>query len=141
MAQLPVRVNTQTSLFPLLSELQGATVIDARGDQTYIPNVNPSDNAGPVDRGNPQIFYCHNVMPSTYGLQSIAFRKRFNGDPSNKFQKIKLIVQTTDKLRTYIALDWELSQTVKVLRQDGTWSQPIGAPTGLQKRNQISIAT
>lgn len=141
MAQLPVRVNTQTSLFPLLSELQGATVIDARGDQTYIPSVNPADNAGPVDRGNPQIFYCHNVMPSTYGLQSIGFKKIYEGEEQNRFQKIKLLVASTDKVRTYVALDYESEKTIKVLRQDGTWSIPTGAPTGLTKDNQISIAT
>lgn len=141
MAQINTRVNTQTSLWPLLSQLQGSTLIDSRGDQTFIPNVNPSDQAGPVDRGNPQVYYCHNVMPSTYGLQSINFKQVYPGDPSNKFQKIKLITQTTDLFRTYIALDWELGKTVKILQQNGSWAQPVNAPTGLERFNQVSIAT
>lgn len=141
MAQIDTRVNTQTSLFPLLSQLQGSTLIDSRGDQTFIPNVNPADQTGPVDRGNPQIFYCENVMPSTYGLQSINFETKVAGDSSNKFQKVKFITQSTDKARTYIALDYELAQTVKVLMPNNTWLAPGGAPTGLTQANQISVAT
>ena len=141
MAQINTRVNTQTSLWPLLSQLQGSTLIDSRGDQTFIPNVNPSDQAGPVDRGNPQIYYCHNVMPSTYGLQSINFKQVYPGDPSNKFQKIKLVVRSSDGARTYIALDWELSRTVKMLMPDGSWLPPGNAPTNLEFFNQVSIAT
>lgn len=141
MAQISSRVNTQTSLWPLLSQLQGSTMIDSRGDQTFIPNVNPSDQTGPVDRGNPQIYYCENVMPSTYGLQSINFKTKYPGDPSNKFQKIKLITQSTDGARTYIALDWELAQTVKILQPSGAWAAPVNAPTGLTQFNQISVGT
>lgn len=77
MAQIPFRANLQTMFFPLLSELGGRTIIVPQVDQTYIPNVS-AEGQSPVDRGNPQIFYCHNVMPSTTGWQSIGFNTAFS---------------------------------------------------------------
>jgi hypothetical protein len=63
--------------FPLLSDLSGRTVINPQADQTYARFVS-SDGQAPIDTGVAQIFYCHNVMPSTQGWQSIHFNKVFN---------------------------------------------------------------
>lgn len=72
MAQIPYRANLQSMTFPLLSELSGRTVINPQADNTYARFVS-SDGQSPIDTGIPQIFYCHNVMPATYGWQSIRF--------------------------------------------------------------------
>lgn len=77
MAQIPFRANLQTMFFPLLSDLSGRTIIVPQADQTYIPNVS-AEGQSPVDRGNPQIFYCHNVMPSTTGWQSVGFNLAYS---------------------------------------------------------------
>lgn len=76
MAQIPYRANLQSMTFPLLSELSGRTVINPQADNTYTRFVS-SDGQSPVDTGIPQIFYCHNVMPSTYGWQSITYTDRY----------------------------------------------------------------
>lgn len=76
MAQFPFRGNLQTMAFPLLSKLSGMTVIDPKADQTFVPNLS-TDGAVPVDRGAPQAYYAHNVMPSTYGWQSVGYVNTF----------------------------------------------------------------
>lgn len=81
MAQYPYRANLQSMSFPMLTELAGRTVIDPSIDQTFIPGVSPSveNTTVPVDRGFPQIFYAHNVMPSTQGYQSIGYDEVYSG--------------------------------------------------------------
>lgn len=76
MSQIPYRANLQSMTFPLLSELSGRTVINPQADNTYARFVS-SDGQSPIDTGIPQIFYCHNVMPSTYGWQSIRFNTEY----------------------------------------------------------------
>lgn len=72
MAQIPYRANLQSMTFPMLSELSGRTIINPQADNTYARFVS-SDGQAPIDTGIPQIMYCHNVMPSTYGWQSIRY--------------------------------------------------------------------
>lgn len=77
MSQIPYRANLQSMTFPLLSELSGRTIINPQIDNTYARYVS-SDGQAPIDTGIPQIFYCHNVMPSTYGWQSIRFNTAYS---------------------------------------------------------------
>lgn len=85
MAQIPFRANLQTMTFPLLSELSGRTVIVPGQDQTFVPGVSVPSTAAegnsqvPADRGVPQIYYAHNVMPSTYGYQSVGYDTLYTG--------------------------------------------------------------
>lgn len=74
MAQIPFRGNTQQMAFPLLSKLSSRTVIDQGIDQTYIQKVSAEESV-PTDRGTPGAYYCHNIMPSTYGWQSVGYTK------------------------------------------------------------------
>lgn len=83
MSQTPFRANLQTMTFPLLSELSGQTVIVPGQDQTYVPGVSVTTNDPliqvPTDRGIAQIYYAHNVMPSTYGYQSVGYDLVYTG--------------------------------------------------------------
>lgn len=93
MAQIPYRANLQSMTFPMLSELSGRTIINPQADNTYARFVS-SDGQAPVDTGVPQIFYCHNVMPATYGWQSIRYNKVFNPPvPSDglDFENVRLV--------------------------------------------------
>lgn len=76
MPQIPYRGNLQSLAFPLLSSLSGRTVIDQGSDQTYYPQVS-TDGGVPIDRGIPQAIYAHNVMPSTFGWQSVGYKDAF----------------------------------------------------------------
>ena len=73
MAQFNFRSNLQAATFPLLSELNSRTIIVPQNDQTYIPGVNPDSKTVPLDRGVSGIIYAHNIMPSTYGWQSVSY--------------------------------------------------------------------
>lgn len=73
MTQITFRGNMQSMTFPLLSTQSSATVIDSRADHTYVPRVNAEGNI-PADRGLPGAFFCENIMPSTYGWQSVGYK-------------------------------------------------------------------
>tara|TARA_R110000764_G_scaffold58467_5_gene127113 strand:- start:6208 stop:7722 length:1515 start_codon:yes stop_codon:yes gene_type:complete len=60
MAQRFVSLNLQDTVFPMLSEQQGRTVLIA-GDS--VPNKN-------LQVG---VTYCHNVMPTDYGMNSVGY--------------------------------------------------------------------
>lgn len=81
MAQIPFRANTQSMAFPLLSELSGRTIVVPQQDQTFVPGLSPGSDQTqvPVDRGAPALYYCHNVMPSTYGWQSVGYDIAYSG--------------------------------------------------------------
>lgn len=73
MAVQTSRFNLSASQFPLLSELQGRTVIVGTHDQNYTPgqSLNPGADVGEV--GIPQLYYAHNVLPTPQGYQSVGY--------------------------------------------------------------------
>lgn len=114
MAQIPYRANLQSTEFPLRFSEAGRTIIDAGADQTFVPNVNASGQL-PVDRGVAQALYAHNVLPTTYGWQSIGFQEVFlahNSGSGIEFQQAHFIqcaqidagVVVPQSNRTYIAI-------------------------------------
>lgn len=143
MTQTTYRVMTQSAVMPLLSSLSGRTVQIPQYDQTYVPGINPDGSMTPTDKGIAQIYYAHNVMPSTYGYQSIAYRLLFvgNTDHGVYLDSNKLIQATTDGLNAYIAIDTKINKTVLVLQDNGSWGIPNNAPTDLTPLNQVSTAT
>lgn len=122
MAQIPFRGNLQTTAFPLLSHLAGPTVIDSRGDQTFVPNVSSSGEI-PLDRGVPQLFYCHNIMPSIYGLQSVNFQQVFAAPASaTVFDEAQLVFATRGTIeptptgfRSYVAIGKDIGLATNAL--------------------------
>lgn len=92
MSQIPYRANLQSMTFPLLSELSGRTIINPQTDQTYARFVS-SDGQSPTDTGVAQLLYCHNVMPSTQGWQSVHYNQVFQSPPGEltaDFESAKL---------------------------------------------------
>lgn len=72
MAQYPYRANLNSQSFPMLSRLQGQTVIVRGQDGNYIPSVYPKADAA-KDVGIPQVYYCHNVLPTLQGYSAVGF--------------------------------------------------------------------
>lgn len=72
MAQIVYRGNLAAAKFPFVSLNQGRTIIVPQYDNVYVPVV-ASKTDDDKDRGIPQIYYCHNVMPSSEGLQSVGY--------------------------------------------------------------------
>jgi len=145
MAQIPYRANTQSMTFPLLSKLSGRTVINPQADNTYARFVS-SDGQSPVDTGIPQIFYCHNVMPSTYGWQSVNYNTVFNAPiPSagldfeyvRQVQTAKIImggdppaeIVESIGFKTYMAIgNFGANGVYSMNPFNNTWALVLGAP-------------
>lgn len=140
MSQIPYRANLQSMTFPMLSELSGRTIINPQGDNTYARFVS-SDGQSPVDTGVPQIFYCHNVMPSTYGWQSIRYNTVFNPSPSQPvdadYENARLIYAgqiissalASTGFKTYMAIIGSGANKVYAINPaNSQWTPVVGAP-------------
>ena len=94
MAQRQYRISLKGVLFPMLSEQQGRTIIgkdSGEGDQV----------------GNtPGVAYCHNVMPSAYGLDSVGFLSQVPAiDPAITTLTDVRVIYGDDRTRIYLAWD------------------------------------
>jgi len=98
MAQRFYTINLQDSLFPMLSEQQSRTIIGSTAGEA------------PAKEQRPGIAYCHNVMPSRYGYDSVGFLSvvlAFAGLPAGlSFSDVR-IVYGDAKSRLYLAWDTE----------------------------------
>lgn len=143
MRLFPFRANTQTAFIPLLSRHASQTVIDPSSDQTFVPNVSPTGNESPVDRGVPQVIYGHNIMPTTYGFQSVGYVPIYPAftDWGARFEEVKLVISTTQE-RTYIAMDYTNTRRPYVLNpQTGKWEIAQGLPVGtLYQSAKVTVA-
>lgn len=68
MALLQHRINLDSAVFPLLSELLGRTIVIRGSDQTY-----PHTFATQIAADPPQLYYAHNVLPTMQGYQSVGY--------------------------------------------------------------------
>lgn len=67
------RANLTSAEFPLLTELQGRTIIIPQIDQNYSRQASSPKNKD-RDIGIPQAYYMHNVLPTDAGLSSIGYQ-------------------------------------------------------------------
>lgn len=72
MADITWRANLKTTKIPMLSELQGQTVIVRNQDQGYVPYVADQESIATA-MGIPQIYYAHNIVPTDYGYKSVGY--------------------------------------------------------------------
>lgn len=68
-----LRGNLGSASFPFVSDFQGRTIIIPQFDQNFDRTVNSSAQDVDKDKGVPQVFYMHNVMPTSQGYQSIGY--------------------------------------------------------------------
>ena len=90
MAQIPFRLKLTSRGFPYLSELQGRTVVIPLQDleKPAILTETLADNVT-----IPEIYYCHNVIPTNQGYQSVAYRPLCNppSDTDGTFTTVLVI--------------------------------------------------
>lgn len=72
MAVIPYRANLAALAFPFLSEFSGRSIIVKQIDQNYVPTQVSKEDLD-KDIGIPQLIYCHNVIPTSQGYQSVSF--------------------------------------------------------------------
>jgi hypothetical protein len=74
MAQVIYRGNLSAKSFPFLSYNFGRTVIVPGQDQNYVRTAFSTEDLD-KDKGIPQIYYCHNMMPHQEGLQAVGYKQ------------------------------------------------------------------
>lgn len=111
MAQKFYTINLQDSLFPMLSEQQSRTVIGSTAGEA------------PAREQRPGIAYCHNVMPSRYGYDSVGFLSvvpTFAGLPAGlSFSDVR-VAYGDNKSRLYLAWDTE-GNVYALLKDSSVW--------------------
>jgi hypothetical protein len=73
-----VRINLAAAAFPLATELWGRSIMVPGLDENYERVIVSPLDLG-KDKGVPQIFYGHNIMPTTQGYQSVGYTKEIAG--------------------------------------------------------------
>lgn len=74
MAHISLRANLNAAIFPFASDFWGRSIIVPQYDQNFDRNVIASGSADQdKDKGIPQAFYMHNVVPTVHGYQSIGY--------------------------------------------------------------------
>lgn len=92
MAQVTYRGNLSAKAFPFVSEYFGASVIVQGQDQNFQRQVVSQEDLD-KDRGIPQLYYCHNVMPAAEGFQSIGYKSRVK-DTKLGFKSVQILRDT-----------------------------------------------
>ena len=103
MAQRFVSLNLQNTVFPMLSEQQGRTVLIA-GDSASNKNLEIG------------VTYCHNVMPTDYGMNSVGYLPvipSFAGIPAGL--KLTEVKEVFGDIRTRLYLAWDTEGNVYAL--------------------------
>jgi len=72
MADVTYRGNLKAASFPFLSELFGKSVIVRGQDNNYVQGL-AAKEALDSSVGVPQIYYCHNVIPTDSGYKSVSY--------------------------------------------------------------------
>lgn len=68
-----LRANLQSANFPFVSDFQGRTIIVPQFDENYDRTSQTTTADSTIDKGVPQVFYMHNVMPTNNGYQSVGY--------------------------------------------------------------------
>lgn len=128
MADIVWRANLKTSVIPLLSELHGQTVIVRNQDQNYVPYVAEKESLD-TSMGIPQIYYCHNVVPTDHGYKSVGYHEYTAAQfpTATEFQQA---VSIRDGVGNYALLTVTALGNVYVMPTGAsTWTAPNTPPT------------
>ena len=72
--QITYRANLASAEIPLLSAFQGQTVIVGKIDQDFeLENAQSTNPRLQKEKQIPEAYYCHNVMPTGHGYQSVGY--------------------------------------------------------------------
>lgn len=78
MSQIVYRGNLSAKIFPFISDFWGQTIIVPGQDQNFQRQITSAEDPD-KDRGVPQLYYCHNVLASAQGFQSVGYTEPVMG--------------------------------------------------------------
>lgn len=94
MAVQTYRANVATKTIPLLTEDVGRTIIVGGQDQYKASGLSLKADTE-KDIANPQVYYCHNAMPTSYGIKTIGYTQVVSPLDSVEFIEVFDIRDTT----------------------------------------------
>jgi len=116
MAQRQYAIDLQHTIFPMLSEQQTRTIIGSTAGES------------PSKEDKPGIAYCHNVMPSEYGMDSVGFISEipaFNTLPTDSDFSDVRVAFGDKKSRLYLV--WDVRGNLFVLLDGSSAWVPVPA--------------
>lgn len=127
MADIVYRANLKTSNIPLLSELQGQSVIVRNQDQNYVPYVAEKESLD-TSMGIPQVYYCHNVIPTDYGYKSVGYTE-YTAAAFPEATGFYQVVSIRDADGNYALLSITATGNLYVMPAGSvTWLVPVNPP-------------
>lgn len=135
MTQIKYRANLNDTDFPFISTFQGKTVIQPAIDQNTVQGS--IFDKGYNDKGIPEAYYLHNVMPSTHGYKSVGYLTAINAaQGTNTFVNI-FAVKDFSGNRGMLGITAE-GKTFVVTNYNPQWVDvtPVGQPAGVD----VSVA-
>lgn len=139
MAQIPYRANLNTAMLPPCSKYAGRTVIQAGMDQYNMTQMSLTET--PKDKGNPQIYYMHDVMPTIGGIKSIAYQNTLNavGSAVAGWGTFDMVFGVRDSSNTRGILGITNDGKTAILSSYNPQWKPV-TPTGQPVGKECSIA-
>jgi len=127
MADITYRANLKTASFPFLSELFGRSIIVKGPDQNAPIGKTEASTTDSTNHGVPQVYYCHNVVPTDNGYKSIGYDSVVVGGAGSGFVKV---VEIRDSTGASAQLAIDTSGILYVMEYGATaWSSGlVGAP-------------
>lgn len=101
MALYSVRVNLSAMAFPFLSDLSGRSVIVKQQDQNYVAATVSKEDLD-KDIGIPQLYYCHNIIATSQGYQSILYAPTIGGLPLTNFVGVFAVIDSAASGKAYL---------------------------------------
>lgn len=103
MAQFTFRLNVNAANFPFLSYQGGASVITNPQDTYYATPNAFSGETSDKNLGIPQMIFCENLMPVTYGVQSVTYINSTEPFPNGEEQADQLFYLISSTGKRYLA--------------------------------------
>lgn len=94
MSQIVYRGNLSAKIFPFIADFFGQSVIVPGQDQNFQRQITSAEDPD-KDRGVPQMYYCHNVMASAQGFQSVGYTQPVMGFPLETSFQRPLVLRDT----------------------------------------------
>jgi len=101
MTQVPYRANLSAMAFPFLSGLAGQSVIVKQADQNYAATITSKEDLD-KDIGIPTLYYCHNIIATAQGYQSIDYTPQIASAGVINFAGEFAVIDATTSGKAYI---------------------------------------
>mgnify|MGYP001360951371 CR=1 FL=1 len=128
MSDVVYRGNLKASSFPFLTELGGRSIIVKGPDQTAPLGDFAKSTTDTSGQGIPQIYYCHNVMPTDNGYTATSFTQVVTPayPAGTNFVETAIL---RDSAGNFATLAIDASGNLYVMQYGAiVWAVPLGAP-------------